>query len=105
MYYNKVDICGINTSKLKVLSDEEKEELLKKAKNGDRKAREELIDGNLRLVLSIIQRFNGKVRDAVWQQGDDYLCDPPHEPQGWYSVFADDSSTIAIIEEFTKIIK
>ena len=48
---------------------------------------------------------NGKVRDAVWQQGDDYLCDPPHEPQGWYSVFADDSSTIAIIEEFTKIIK
>lgn len=64
MYYNKVDICGINTSKLKVLSDEEKEELLKKAKNGDRKAREELIDGNLRLVLSIIQRFNGKVRDA-----------------------------------------
>ena len=64
MYYNKVDICGINTSKLKVLSGEEKTELLKKAKNGDRKAREELIDGNLRLVLSIIQRFNGKVRDA-----------------------------------------
>ena len=64
MYYNKVDICGINTSKLKVLSAEEKNELLKKVKNGDRKAREELIDGNLRLVLSIIQRFGGKVRDA-----------------------------------------
>ena len=64
MYYNKVDICGINTSKLKTLSGEEKTELLKKAKNGDKKAREELIDGNLRLVLSIIQRFNGKVRDA-----------------------------------------
>ena len=64
MYYNKVDLCGINTSKLKVLSSEEKTELLKKAKNGDRKAREELIDGNLRLVLSIIQRFNGKTHDA-----------------------------------------
>jgi RNA polymerase sporulation-specific sigma factor len=64
MYYNKVDICGINTSKLKVLSGEEKTELLKKAKNGDKKAREELIDGNLRLVLSIIQRFGSKVRDA-----------------------------------------
>ncbi len=64
MYYNKVDICGINTSKLKVLSAEEKTELLKRTKNGDRKAREELIDGNLRLVLSIIQRFGGKVRDA-----------------------------------------
>lgn len=48
---------------------------------------------------------NGKVREAVWREGDDYLCDPPHEPQGWYSVFADDSSTIAIIEEFTRNIK
>lgn len=64
MYYNKVDLCGINTSTLKILSSEEKEELLKKTKEGDKKAREALIDGNLRLVLSIIQRFNGKVRDA-----------------------------------------
>ena len=64
MYYNKVDICGINTSTLKVLSAEEKEQLLQKAKNGDAKAREELIAGNLRLVLSIIQRFNGKSKDA-----------------------------------------
>ena len=64
MYYNKVDLCGINTSSLKVLSAEEKTELLKRTKAGDRKARAELIDGNLRLVLSIIQRFSGKVRDA-----------------------------------------
>jgi len=64
MFYNKVDLCGINTSKLKVLSSEEKTELLRKTKNGDKKAREELIDGNLRLVLSIIQRFGTKVRDA-----------------------------------------
>lgn len=64
MYYNKVDLCGINTSKLKVLSGEEKEILLKKVKEGDQAARTALIDGNLRLVLSIIQRFSGKVREA-----------------------------------------
>ena len=64
MYYNKVELCGINTSKLKVLSEEEKQNLLEKVKNGDKTARTALIDGNLRLVLSIIQRFGGKVRDA-----------------------------------------
>ena len=64
MYYNKVDLCGINTSTLKTLSSEEKEKLLEKARQGDKQAREDLIQGNLRLVLSIIQRFNGKVRDA-----------------------------------------
>ena len=57
MYYNKVEICGVNTSKLKTLTDEEKKELLKKAKEGDDDARQKLIYGNLRLVLSIIQRF------------------------------------------------
>lgn len=64
MYYNKVDLCGINTSKLKVLSSGETTELLKKASCGDKIARRTLIDGNLRLVLSIIQRFGSKVRDA-----------------------------------------
>lgn len=44
---------------------------------------------------------SGRPNDLVWQTGDDYLCDPPHEPQGWYSVFDCDSSTIAIIREFT----
>ena len=57
MYYNKVEICGVNTAKLKNLSSERKVELLKKAKEGDEDSRRELIDGNLRLVLSIIQRF------------------------------------------------
>ncbi|MBR0443566.1 MAG: sigma-70 family RNA polymerase sigma factor, partial [Clostridia bacterium] len=57
MYYNKVEICGVNTSELKVLSDAEKKDLLKKTKQGDREARAALICGNLRLVLSIIQRF------------------------------------------------
>ena len=64
MYYNKVDLCGVNTSKLKTLSNEEKNELLLRSKNGDKKARDLLINGNLRLVLSIIQRFGGKVDDA-----------------------------------------
>ncbi len=64
MYYNKVEISGVNTSKLKTMSSEEKEELLIKAKNGDAKARQELIDGNLRLVLSIVQRFSGRSENA-----------------------------------------
>ena len=64
MYYNKVEICGINTSKLKTLTEEEKETLLKKTAEGDKKAREELIDGNLRLVLSVIQRFGGRGESA-----------------------------------------
>ncbi len=64
MYYNKVEICGVNTSKLKTLSDEEKRELLKRAQAGDSAARDELIYGNLRLVLSIIQRFSGRKENA-----------------------------------------
>ena len=64
MYCGKVEISGINTAKLKVLSDEEKEEFLKRTKAGDRAAREELICGNLRLVLSIIQRFGGRKESA-----------------------------------------
>lgn len=63
MYYNKVEICGVNTSKLKTLTDEEKRELLKKSKEGDSEARDRLIYGNLRLVLSIIQRFNNRRED------------------------------------------
>ena len=71
MYYNKVEICGVNTSKLKVLGDEEKRELLKRSKLGDGAAREELIYGNLRLVLSIIQRFSGRREnvDDLFQVG------------------------------------
>ena len=65
MYYNKVEICGINTSHLKVLTDDEKRELLIKSKGGDEKARKELIYGNLRLVLSIIQRFSGRRENMV----------------------------------------
>ena len=64
MYWNKVEICGVNTSKLKTLTDEEKRELLIKTKAGDTAAREELIYGNLRLVLSIIQRFSGRKENA-----------------------------------------
>ncbi|MBQ9744719.1 MAG: RNA polymerase sporulation sigma factor SigG [Clostridia bacterium] len=60
MYYNKVEITGVNTSELKTISDKEKKELLIKSKNGDIKARKELIEGNLRLVLSIVQRFSSR---------------------------------------------
>jgi len=60
MRINKVEICGVDTSTLKTLSEERKRELLRLSKNGDKEAREELILGNLRLVLSIIQRFNPK---------------------------------------------
>ncbi|MDE6724291.1 MAG: RNA polymerase sporulation sigma factor SigG, partial [Ruminiclostridium sp.] len=71
MYYGKVEISGVNTSKLKVLKEAEKIELLKKIKEGDMKAREELINGNLRLVLSVIQRFNGRGEnpDDLFQVG------------------------------------
>ncbi len=71
MYYNKVEICGVNTSKLRVLTDEEKKELLIKTKNGDEKARQELILGNFRLVLSIVQRFTGRKEnlDDLFQVG------------------------------------
>lgn len=71
MQYNKVEISGVNTSKLKVLSEEEKTSLLKKARAGDRAAREELIEGNLRLVLSVIQKFmnRGAQPDDLFQVG------------------------------------
>lgn len=71
MYYNKVEICGIDTSKLKMLSENEKTELLKKCKEGSKEAREELITGNLRLVLSVIQRFSGRGEnlDDLFQVG------------------------------------
>ena len=57
---NKVEIAGVNTAKLPKLSDEEKQELLKKIKNGDIEARKIFIQGNLRLVLSVIKRFARK---------------------------------------------
>ena len=61
---NKVEICGVNTSKLPILTKKQKEELLKKVKNGDEDARAEFINGNLRLVLSVIQRFYGRGENA-----------------------------------------
>ena len=63
MHYNKVEICGVNTSQLKTLTDEEKRDLLRKAKGGDEDARQRLVHGNLRLVLSVIQRFSARHDD------------------------------------------
>lgn len=61
---NKVEICGVNTSKLPVLTNKEKDELFIKIKNGDEEARQTFINGNLRLVLSVIQRFLGRKESA-----------------------------------------
>lgn len=66
-----MEICGVNTSKLKVLKNEEIMELLKKSRDGDKTARDELINGNLRLVLSVIQKFmsRGENADDLFQVG------------------------------------
>ncbi len=67
----KVEICGVNTSKLKVLTNEETIALLRRTKEGDMEAREQLISGNLRLVLSVIQKFLGRGEnpDDLFQVG------------------------------------
>ena len=67
----KVEICGVNTAKLKVLSNEETIALLRRTKEGDMEARERLINGNLRLVLSVIQKFSnrGENPDDLFQVG------------------------------------
>ena len=70
-YFNKVEICGINTNELTVMSEAEKTELLRKAHDGDMQARDKLIRGNLRLVLSVVQRFanRGENPDDLFQVG------------------------------------
>ena len=67
----KVEICGVNTAKLKVLSQTEMDALLLRSRAGDKQAREQLIEGNLRLVLSVIQRFDkrGECPDDLFQVG------------------------------------
>lgn len=71
MVLNKVEICGVNTAKLPLLSDGEKEVLFEKIKAGDEEAKEQYIKGNLRLVLSVIKRFSGSSEnpDDLFQIG------------------------------------
>ncbi len=71
MMINKVEICGVNTAKLPTLTEKEKRALFEKIKNGDQSARAEFIYGNLRLVLSVLQRFNnrGENIDDLFQVG------------------------------------
>ena len=84
---SKVEICGVNTAKLQTLKNDEMQELLKRCRNGDTAARERLIQGNLRLVLSVIQRFTsrGENPDDLFQVGCIGLIkaidhfDPSHE--------------------------
>ncbi len=85
MLYNKVEICGVNTSQLPVLSEKRKQELLQLIRKGSNAAREEMIKGNLRLVLSVVQRFAGRGEnpDDLFQVGciglikaiDNFNCD------------------------------
>ena len=69
--YNKVELCGVNTAQLPVLTEAEKRELLTRAHSGDREARERMVEGNLRLVLSVVQRFaqRGENLDDLFQVG------------------------------------
>lgn len=69
--FNKVEICGVDTSKLPILSNEEKNDLLARIKKGDKEARTKFINGNLRLVLSVIRRFfsKGENADDLFQIG------------------------------------
>lgn len=71
IFSGKVSICGVDTSKLKVLKEKEKVELLHRYKEGDMSARDELVNGNLRLVLSVVQRFSGRGEnmDDLFQVG------------------------------------
>ena len=64
MALNKVELCGVNTAKLPLLKEEEKEALFARIKQGDEEAREEYIKGNLRLVLSVIKRFSNSNENA-----------------------------------------
>ena len=64
MVVNKVELCGVNTSKLPLLREKEKEELFRRIRQGDKLAREEYIKGNLRLVLSVIRRFQNSSENA-----------------------------------------
>ena len=71
MYINKVEICGVNTTRLPLLKEKEKEELLLKIKDGDENAFNTFVHGNLRLVLSVIQKFSnrGESADDLFQIG------------------------------------
>ena len=71
MYTGKVEICGVNTAQLPVLTEREKTELLRKARAGDTSARQKMIQGNLRLVLSVVQKFAGRGEnlDDLFQVG------------------------------------
>ena len=69
--YNKVELCGVNTARLRILTNEEIYALLRRVRQGDTQARDELVTGNLRLVLSVIQRFSGRgeMMDDLFQVG------------------------------------
>lgn len=90
MYYHKVEICGVNTAKLPVLKEKEKMELIVKAQAGDKEARQKMINGNLRLVLSVVQKFTGRGR--IWTICFRWAASDSSRPstistQGWACAF------------------
>ena len=72
--YNKVELCGVNTAELPILSEQEKRDLLTRARAGDKKARQSMIEGNLRLVLSVVQRFSPALSE--FQAQSLHCCTP-----------------------------
>jgi len=87
----KVEICGVNTAKLPTLKSDEMTELLRRSHAGDERARETLIQGNLRLVLSVIQRFasRGENADDLFQVG----CVGPHQGHRQFRRLAEPSAS------------
>lgn len=90
MYYHKVEICGVNTAKLPVLKEKEKMELIVKAQAGDKEARQKMINGNLRLVLSVVQKFTGRgenLDDLFQGAASDSSRPSTISTQGWACAF------------------
>ena len=90
MYYHKVEICGVNTAKLPVLKEKEKMELIVKAQAGDKEARQKMINGNLRLVLSVVQKFTGRgenLDDRFRWAASDSSRPSTISTQGWAFAF------------------
>ncbi len=78
MQYHKVELCGVNTAKLPVLKEKEKAALLRAVRNGDAEARQKMINGNLRLVLSVVQKFSGRGKPGRFVSGGLHWPDQSH---------------------------
>ena len=107
MALNKVEICGVNTASLPVLAPEEKEELFEKIKAGDKEARERYIKGNLRLVLSVIKRFQNSSENAddlfqIGCIGLMYALDAIQNPVSLFEpVYSEGGDTLYVMDQIS----